>query len=313
MIGIEAIYSTIPEGGVDVAPRAQLLGVSGPELEARIGFKRLARRYPGQEASDLCIAAAHLLFGALALEPADIECAAVVTLNPDGYGIPHATALVQRKLGLPESCATFDVGLGGSGYIYALSVMKSFMEANAMRRGLLFTSDPNSRMLDELDPRSALLFGDAATVTLLSERPVWTIGRCDFGTAGARGHAMEVRMDLGGRLQFEEAMMRDFALERVPRSVARTLGLNGLHIADVDRVVLHQAGKGLLEDLGGKIGGRDKTVFHAAGYGDTGSSSIPIVLEQNLAPTDRRILISGFGTGLSWATSVLTRAGLEHP
>jgi 3-oxoacyl-[acyl-carrier-protein] synthase-3 len=163
-------------------------------------------------------------------------------------------------------------------------------------------------MLDDLDPRTGLQFGDAATVTLLSERPKWTIGRSDFGTAGVRGRAMEVRMELGGRLHFEENLVRDFALERLPRSVARALELNGLRMADIDRVVLHQGGKALVEELGGKLGVLNKTCFHAAEYGDTGSSSIPIVLEQNLVPTDRRVLISGFGTGLSWATSVLSRA-----
>ncbi len=308
MIGIQAIFSAIPAApGVETAVRAQTVGVRRSELEERLGFTHLSRRYSGQDASDLCLAAAHRLFTALALETAHIDCLAVVTQNPDGYGIPHTGAVVQRKLGLPESSASFDLGLGGSGYVYGLSLMKGFMEGNALRRGLLFTAEPSSRMLDELDPQTGLLFGDAATVTLLSAEPKWIIGRSDFGTAGVRGRALEVRMELGGRLHLDEGALRDFALEYIPRSATRALELNGLRMADIDRVIVHQGGKALVELLGERLGAAAKTGFHAAGYGDTSSSSIPIVLEQNLASTDRRVLISGFGSGLSWATMVLSK------
>lgn len=185
--------------------------------------------------------------------------------------------------------------------------MRSFMESNGLHLGLLFNADPHSRMIDENDPVTALRFGDAATVTLLSDRPKWAIGRCDLGTAGVKGRAMEVRLDLGGRLHVDRNALRDFAIERVPQSIARVLELNQLTIQQIDRIVVHQADRELVEALAKKVGAAAKLGFHAGDYGDTASSSIALVLEQNLDRTDRRVVLAGFGAGLSWASTVLTR------
>lgn len=307
MIGIREICSEIPPNRLGNASRAQVLGIEEAMLSDRIGFSHVARRFPGQETSNLCVLAAHKLLSEGAMEAVEVQCVVVVTQNPDGYGIPHTAAVVQRKLGLPESCASFDVGLGGSGYVYGLSVAKSFMESNELRCGLLFTADPYSRVIDELDPKTSLLFGDAATVTLLTAEPMWSIGRFVLGTAGAMGRALEVRLDLGGRLHMNEDVINSFALERIPASISSALQLNGLTMKQIDRIILHQGGRALVEAIAQKIGAPSKVGFHAATYGDTVSSSVPILLQQNIASTDRRVLLSGFGSGLSWATTVLTR------
>jgi 3-oxoacyl-[acyl-carrier-protein] synthase-3 len=49
----------------------------------------------------------------------------------------------------------------------------------------------------------------------------------------------------------------------------------------------------------------DKVVIDVADGGNTVGSTIPIALEPLLEERPRRILISGFGVGLSWATNVL--------
>jgi len=46
-------------------------------------------------------------------------------------------------------------------------------------------------------------------------------------------------------------------------------------------------------------------VIDVADGGNTVGSTIPIALEPLLDERPRRILISGFGVGLSWATNVL--------
>lgn len=309
MIGVGAIYSLIPEFRIETAPLAQAMGLSPDELDAEFGITHLARSYPSHEASDLCLAAVSKLLDAIpAFEPDDVDCVLVVTQNPDGYGIPHVAALVQRRLKLPEICATFDLGLGGSGYVYGLAVAKGFMEANGLRCGLLFTAEPHSRMIQDLDHPVGLLFGDAATVTVLSDKPKWTIGACDFGTAGVMGRTFEVRIELGGRLRLDFPAVRNFALERLPQSIARALKSNKLTMPQIDRLILPQLGRAFVDALALKLGTADKASFHAAAYGDTGCSAIPIALEQNLVPNDRQVLICGFGGGLSWASTVLTRS-----
>ena len=306
-IGIERVASSIPSNRIETSVQAERLGLSLSDWGDEAGFAQLARRFPGQGASDLCLAAALNLFDSEPVEMSEIDCVVVVTQNPDGYGVPHTAAIVQRKLGISNGCASFDIGLGGSGYIYGLSIVRSFMESNGLRCGLLFTADPYSRVIDDADVATALRFGDAGTVTLLTDRPRWMIGCFDFGTSARQGRVMQVRLDLGGRLHMDAHAVRDFALKHVPGSIDRALKANNLSLEDIDRIVVQQAGRDLLSDLSQRLGLEAKIQFHAGAYGDTGSSSIPLVLHNNLGATDRRVVISGFGTGLSWASTILTR------
>lgn len=310
MLGLRAIASTNPDSGVEARSHAAVSG-TGPThgfAGSGTGTARRSRRHPGNDASDLCVAAATALFAQSSAEPANIQCVVVVSQCPDGYGIPHTAAIVQRKLGIPESCSSFDIGLGGSGYVYGLSVIQSFMRAHEMQCGLLFTADLYSRIIDGRYP-TEMPFGDAATVTLLADRPKWVVGRADFGTSGSRARAMEVRLEQGGKLYVDGAIVQDFAIECVPLSVKRVLDLNEMTMGQVDRIIIQQAGRGLIEEIGKKMNASEKLGYYAGDYGDTGSSSIPLALEHNLAATDRRVVISGFGSGLSWATTVLTKVG----
>jgi len=307
MIGIKATFNEIPRNVVDIARLASAVGADEFELRNNVGFTRLVRKAPMQEASDLCVSAAEKLFAGALASPAEIDCAVVVTQNPDGYGIPHVAAIVQAKLGLSESCATFDIGLGGSGYVYGLSVVKSFMESNGLKRGLLFTSDPYSRVVSEYDNKTALLFGDAATVTFLTDEPVWVIGRCDFGTVGTQGHALQVRIKTGGRLYKDSSTVSEFAQWRASRSLMRAIVLNEMTMEQIDRILVHQGSRAEVEGIAREVGAPEKAGFYAETYGDTVSSSIPIMLSENIASTDRCIALCGYGTGLSWSSTVLTR------
>ncbi|MBZ5782183.1 ketoacyl-ACP synthase III, partial [Klebsiella aerogenes] len=76
------------------------------------------------------------------IDLAKAECLVLVTQNPDGHGLPHTSAVVHQQLNLGSACAVFDISLGCSGYVQALSVAKAFMQAQNMRCGLLVTADP---------------------------------------------------------------------------------------------------------------------------------------------------------------------------
>ena len=58
------------------------------------------------------------------------------------------------------------------------------MKCNNMTKGILFTSDPYSKIIDPDDKNTSLLFGDAATATLISDTPVYSSEEFTFGTIG---------------------------------------------------------------------------------------------------------------------------------
>lgn len=307
MIGIQSIFTEIPRVRLENAVREDELGLKEGTLEKRIGVRRIARKAPEQQASDLCVAAALKLFASGQITRRHVDCVIVVTQNPDGHGLPQTSSIVHGKLMLKEQCAAFDVGLGCSGYVYGLSIAKSFMEANGRSCGLLFTADPYSPIIDPNDRRTALLFGDAATVTLLTDRPQWSIGTFDMGTNGLQCKALEVRNKRDGKLYMDGRAVLNFSMAKVPTSIRNAVESNGLDLDQVDRIVLHQGSRVVVESIGEVLRAPEKVGFYVQDYGNTVSSSIPICLAENLSPSDQIVGISGFGVGLSWASTVLTR------
>jgi 3-oxoacyl-[acyl-carrier-protein] synthase-3 len=101
----------------------------------------------------------------------------------------------------------------------------------------------------------------------------------------------------------------NFAARTVPSDVKRVLELNNLQIDDIDRFLLHQGSKYIVDFLIKRLGlPEEKTPYVIEDYGNTVSSSIPIMLKPLLSDTTvSRVLISGFGVGLSWASGILTR------
>src|ERR1043165_9728343 len=94
-----------------------------------------------------------------------------------------------------------------------------------------------------------------------------------------------------------------FAMSRVPQQVDECLVRNGLRIGDIDCFVFHQANRFMLESLRDRMKlAAEKVVIAVEDGGNTVGSTIPIALEGLLAERPRRILVCGFGVGLSWAT-----------
>ncbi|MGH9204004.1 MAG: 3-oxoacyl-ACP synthase III family protein, partial [Vicinamibacterales bacterium] len=234
-----------------------------------------------------------------------LECLVVVTQNPDSHGLPHTSAVVHGKLGLAARCAAFDISLGCSGFVYGLATVSAFMAANGMACGVLVTADPYSKIIGPEDRDTVMLFGDGAAATLLSDDPVWRIGRTDFGTLGQQRDALVVKAD--GKLAMNGRGVFNFSATEVPPSIRRALAANRVELGDIDRFILHQGSRFIIDTIAKRLGIEDRTPFCAENYGNLVSSSIPVALAEAVKDSDRRIVISGFGVGLSFASTVLTR------
>lgn len=305
MIGIKAIGSHVPSGRVSNIERREQAGKDEAFIRDKIGFELLARREPGEETSDLCVAAYEALKLNPAFDASAIDCLVVCTQNPDAHGLPHTSAVVHRKLGLGHEVAAFDISLGCSGYVYGLSMMTAFMAANGLRSGLLFTADPYSKIIDREDWDTELLFGDAATVTWLGEDPVYRCRPAMFGTDGSMGHSISVA-ERGGSLRMRGSNVFKFSMTAVPAQIQRYLEREGLSKEEVDLFLLHQGSRFIVDNLARKLNlTPEKAPFEAGQTGNTVSSSLPLLLEKRLSSPPPRILLSGFGVGLSWATMVV--------
>jgi 3-oxoacyl-[acyl-carrier-protein] synthase-3 len=304
LIGIKAIGVYLPAQRIENRDRREKFDLTEEFIEERIGMKRLAVCAPGEGTTDLGVSAFHTL-EKNGFELKGIEAFVVVTQNPD-RNLPHASAEMHGRLGLGEGCACFDISLGCSGYVYALSVLSAFMEANGMSAGVVVTADPYSRILDAEDKNTCLLFGDGASATLLARDPVYALGKFTFGTAGKEADQLACN---AGKLHMNGRAVFNFAAKYVPADVAEVLARNRLRLEDVDAFVFHQGSRNIVDTIARRLAlPVDKVRFRAADYGNTVSSSIPMILAEEMArPEVRTILISGFGVGFSWSSTVLTR------
>ncbi|MGK5091239.1 ketoacyl-ACP synthase III [Deltaproteobacteria bacterium TL4] len=326
------IAIAIPACRIDTKTIAEWTGTEASFITDKIGIE--SRAFLQQNEPPLSLsqqACDNLFFRNPLLIRRDIKLLVLVTQNPD-YKIPHSSALLQNALKLSTDTACFDINLGCSGYVYALSVAKSFMLAEGIENGLVVTCDPYSKIMNKSDRDTITIFGDAATATWLSSESGGDIGRLDFGTDG--DGAQHLMVKAGGsvspndslwgvdqsslpladfRLSMNGRAIFNFMIQRVPHSVLNCLKKNRLSDEDVDYYVFHQASKFLLDSLRRKMDlSPDKVPCDLKNTGNTVSSSIPIILSNMMdqkSLIDKKVIISGFGVGLSWATNVINFGG----
>jgi len=326
-VPIVAIASAVPDRVEDAAAIAAVTGAKVDFIIDKVGLRERHVLGPGEGGVDLAATACRRLLAATGCEAGAVDLVVFVTQTPD-YPIPHNSALLAARLGLPDSLAAYDLNLGCSGYVYGLSQVEHFLAGEGLETALLVTCDPYTRIVAPEDKATNALFGDAATATLMRRSSGrGTIGRADFGTDGTSykalireaGGAMkpligaldaaqpvyrrdELRLRMNGREVY------NFVMDRMPASVDACLAKNRLTLADIDLFAFHQGSRYMVEQLAARVGApEEKLLFNIERYGNTVSSTIPLLLEEVLAGERRpyRVLVCGFGVGLSWATNVI--------
>lgn len=101
----------------------------------------------------------------------------------------------------------------------------------------------------------------------------------------------------------------NFAAKSIPKDIKKLLDKNELVINDINSFIFHQGSKYIIDTITKRMGlDSSKVPFKIMNYGNTISSSIPIILEEELENLNiKTFVISGFGVGLSWSSCVLKR------
>lgn len=305
-VKLHSVASYVPVEAIDNLQQAGKFEESEEFIRTKIGAEWLPRKRADEETSDMAVKAVRRLMTKAYLKEVDIHALILVTQNGDGHNLPHTSALVHAKLGLPKSVAVFDLSLGCSGYVYGLQVLKGFMQVSGFRNGILVTADPYSKIVDSSDRNTTLLFGDAATATLLSEDGSWELSNPIMGSDGAGAGNIIVK---DGRLCMNGRQVFNFAVTLIPAQIKDLLKREGLEEDDIDSYCMHQGSAGIVEAIAYRMPRvRDRFVTRLSKTGNTVSSSIPLLLEDEIRNSkNKSILISGFGVGLSWATMILRK------
>ncbi len=283
-------------------------GVDEDFMRRKIGVVTRAVKEPDQRASDLCVEAFTDLARKLpGLDKDSLQLVCLNTQFPDSP-MPHTSAVIHQLLELPASCMTFDLSHGCAGFAHALAVATSLADRFEFDNILIFTCDPLSRCIDLSDRDTAMIFGDAFTVTYLCRSgPGYRLVDAGFGTRPGSAAAAHY----AGRLVMDGSAILKNAVREVPPSIRRLLERHDLREDDIDLFLLHPGSKYLIDIMRGELGvtEEDRLPFEASEYGNTGASSIPLMLASRLDAgcPKARILMSGFGAGFSWGTCLLER------
>ena len=276
-------------------------------LNEKIGFKIIREEKMANSSSHFGYKAVKKLLRKNSKLKKKIQALIVVTQNPDNFGIPHTSAIIHKKLGLDDSTACFDIGLGCSGYVYGLSIISSFMNSNNFECGVLVTSDQYSNIINHQDKQTKMLFGDGATATLIEKNGIFKLNMFNFGTASTN-HASLIK-DEKNKLFMDGRKIFNFTYEYIPKNIINFLDLNKTPIENIDLFLCHQGSRVVIDSIRKKLHlNNNKIPFFASNVGNTVSSSIPLLIKKIIKKTNiKKIVICGFGVGLSWGIGLIER------
>ncbi|MCB0371014.1 MAG: ketoacyl-ACP synthase III [Flavobacteriales bacterium] len=295
------------------------------------GIEKRRIAQSGTTTSDLCYHSAKNLLSKLEWNSNEIELLIFVSQSPDYY-LPATSIILQDRLGLPKTAIAFDINLGCSGFVYGLSVISTLISTARIKKALLFSGDVSSFSINKNDKSTFPLFGDAGTVTALefdsSANPLYFNLQSDgsgyeaiiIPDGGLRNptndesyieHQIEKGIKRSRRnLKLEGMDIFNFSLREVAPNINNLLEYANEDKSDFDYFVMHQANKLMNESIRKKLKiEKDKVPYSLAKFGNTSSASIPLTivseLKNNLSKGKHKLILSGFGVGLSWASVLL--------
>lgn len=278
-----------------------------------------------------------IVSGARALKSAgypSIDAVVVATASPDRI-CPAIAPEVATRLGL-GTVAAYDINSACSGFVYGLATAAGLIGAGIARHVLFIGAEAFTTMVNPDDRNTRPIFGDGAGAVVLrvgSADEPGALGAFDLGSDGewpdllsinAGGSRQRSSSGLGhGELALEDwylkmdgAKVYSHAVSRMTESARRVLARAKWSCDDIDWFVGHQANVRILNTIGYELGlPDDKIAVNIGRVGNTVTASVPLLLTE-LADAGRlvahdRIVISAFGAGLSWGSTVMTWPKLE--
>lgn len=267
------------------------------------------RRVAGEAEStaDLAYASALRLKDNACWTPNEVDAVLFVSQTPN-HVLPATACDLQHMLGIKKDCAVFDINLGCSGFVYGVFVASSLLQMPNVEKVLLLGGDTITKLTRADDASAAPLFGDAGFALVLKKDGVATPIHYAFMTDGAGAKAIEA--PIGGHLAMDGMDVFNFTINEVPALIKAHLSNLSLSPDQVEYLVLHQANKFVLKQVATLTGFSMKKVpISMDRFGNTSSASIPMTLcdmkERENSLGVKKVLMSGFGVGLSWGTLIM--------
>lgn len=332
-VGISGLAAAVPKNIVDNYNYIEHFDAEAvKDLVDKVGIKQRRFAPEGMCASDLCFAAATQLIADMKINKSEIDLLIFISQTPD-YRMPATSIVLQEKLGLGKHVAAFDISLGCSAFVYGLSVVYALMQTGGFRKALLLDGETRSRIYSPKDRKTAFLFGDGGVAAIIENNEKYGVSHFSLNSDGSLSDLIKV--DAGGyrnpttietlteKIVDEFGNIRsdehgymngpdvfNFAIREVPKDVKKVLEMANLELSAIDYAVFHQANDYMNGYLAKKLKLQPEQVPSCIEkFGNTSSVSIPLTIAtqlQNKFDKPKKMILSGFGVGMSWATAFLT-------
>lgn len=328
-VRIAGIAGCVPSRIVDNRDFEYLFGKETVDkVISSIGIRQHRKADIRQTAGDLAIVACDRLLQEKKIDRDEIGAVIFISTTPD-YVSPATAFILHKHLHLSKECIAFDMNLACPGYVYGIQICAALLQSLQQRYVLLVNghAPKNLDVEDRKNPdHSALMmFGDAATATLLERSDEEPPIKCCLGAdgsdyqlmftigGGARSASVEKKAFIwkdGLEHTIYDSIMDgvgvfSFSTGKAPKIIGEFLEENGETLNEYSKVVLHQANIFIIKRIV-KLLGADAQKFPISlgDYGNTASCSIPLTIVdtfgEDRGAKPQKLLLAGFGAGLAW-------------
>ncbi len=308
--------SCLPDNEVTNFDLEKIVDTSDEWIRTRTGIS--ARRIADDQTatSDLAYGAALKAMEAAEVSAEELDMIIVATITPDN-SFPSTACTLQDKLGAVNASA-FDISAACSGFIYATTVAKQFVETGSVKNVLVIGAETLSKILDFTDRNTCVLFGDGAGAVIVGPVENGGIVAMDLGAKGSGGKFLSQPAG-GSRMPASQETLDNklhsihmdgsevfkFAVRIMASSSKRVIDEAGWSIEDLDYLVPHQANIRIINSAGKKLKlPMDQVHVNLDKFGNTSAGSVPIALDEavrsgKIKRGDKVVLVA-FGGGLTW-------------
>lgn len=334
---IKGIACAIPDNKI---PNAEYYNKFGkPNVDKIAKMTGVYNRYIALESqctSDLCYFAAKELMKELSWSSESVDGIIFVSQTPD-YVMPATACFLQNKLGLRNDVFAFDINLGCSGYVYGLWLALT-LASFPNKRILLLVGDTLSKVISPEDRATILLFGDASSATAVEycKEEIESVFSLNTDGDGYRAILVPAGSFRNRSIQDftrhpeEDGFLRsafdihmngtevfNFTISKVPDTINNLIKELNIVPEEIDYFIPHQANLFMMNHIVNKIMfPEEKMVITLNEFGNTSSASIPISIvnlftNHDLSNKEFKLLLAGFGVGLSWGVGLITLKAIK--
>jgi len=323
-MGIEiiGIGSYLPEKILTNAELEKMVETSDEWITSRTGIKERRIAKDTEVTSDLAIHAATRALKKANISSQDLDAIIVATITPDMF-FPSTACFIQKGLGAKNATA-FDISAACSGFIYGLTIAKSFIDSHTCKTVMVLGAEKLSSITDWTDRNICVLLGDGAGAVILRE----TDSSSDILSAylGADGNYGDLLCIPGGgsrnpathktiddRLHYmkmEGNKLFKIAVKTMADSVQKAIKLAGINCEDVKLIIPHQANIRIVEAVAKQLDvPMEKVFLNIQKYGNTSAATTPIALEEAIYEDKVKkgdiVVLVAFGGGLTWGATAI--------